>query len=353
MREPLAIAAWAITAFAPAEQPPPRFSWDAPAPDCPSEIEVRKHFEERLDETTNGDGLAEVAVVARVRRTAGGGYELRLWTAEAGRLRERTLTDGDCAVLADAAALLVALALHPEAGSSDARVAAVAAAAREEPAPHPPPARDHPGTTTGDDVPSRPTPPTARAGARQSPKRERPRRARTPIQGTATAWVGLALGALPGAGAAVRVSGAISFPLRGTFGLRIAFPLTYEPERRGRFADRPELGANLHLVASGAAVCPEGRWKRVTLPVCAGLEAGAIVGRGVGIDEPKTDAVPWLAVPLSAGLDVGLGHHVVLSLAVEGLFPILRPVFVVTGLGDVFRPAPAAMRLLGGLGARW
>ncbi|RMH00342.1 MAG: hypothetical protein D6705_00565 [Deltaproteobacteria bacterium] len=315
----------------------PVFSWDAPTKGCPTESEVRRRLEARLAEASPTDETVDVAAVARVRRTDDGAYELRLWTAERGVLRERRLTDVECEVLADAAVLLTVLARHPSARSGDPKAARLAAAAEEREEPTPPPRRLDPSQRDEDES-SRHEPPPPPAHS---------------IEGRAGVGLGVAFGALPGTGPALRVEGAFELRLRARFGLRFEFPITYEVERRGRFSDRPDAGADLHLVASGISTCAVGRLARVHLPACAGVEAGAIVGRGVGVAEPRTDAVAWVAIPVRGGVDVLLGRHVVLAFALEGVFPVLRTVFVVEGLGDVFRPAPAALRAFAGVGARW
>ncbi len=346
-----AILASGLALFAPPSPVPgealPSFSWDAPEGACPSEEDVRTRLTRRLAAAHPAaqPPPAKVAAVARVRATETG-FDLRLWTAEAGRLRERTLADADCSVLADAAVLLVALAIHPDTRPEDPRVADVAAAAREAQEPSAPPKPQE----RGPEAPGQPT--REDDGPKQAdPHRTRPKRPRA--EGVVMAHAGVAAGALPGVGPVVRIAGGPSFRIRPRLSLRLSIPVTYEVERRGRFADREDAGADLHLVSSGVTGCVVGRLKRVRLPGCAGLEGGVIVGRGVGVAAPRTDVVAWVALPVSFGVDVGVGRFLLLSVAVEGVFPLLRTVFVVEGLGDVFRPAAAAVRALAGLGVSW
>ncbi len=89
----------------------------------------------------------------------------------------------------------------------------------------------------------------------------------------------------------------------------------------------PEGAAVLHVVGGVVEVCPVRLLSEpdVRVPVCVETEVGAIVGEGRGVDDPVTEARPWLApgaslrlqgfpmdelaVELGAGLAVPATRH--------------------------------------------
>src|SRR5690606_15890524 len=98
----------------PVESPKPSaepevIGWSAPA-GCPSGEELRRGMERRLGRTlAAGEAQAE----GRVELREAGGYRLTLRTTVEGVTEERALEADDCRALADATALIVALAIDP------------------------------------------------------------------------------------------------------------------------------------------------------------------------------------------------------------------------------------------------
>lgn len=94
--------------------------------------------------------------------------------------------------------------------------------------------------------------------------------------------------------------------------------------------DRPLDGTKLAvaLVAARADLCV-GPWAgRVRPRGCFGAIGGAALARGEGFeDENFRTVVPWFAVALGAGIRVPLARRIRLSLRLEGVATVVRPVF--------------------------
>jgi hypothetical protein len=78
-----------------------------------------------------------------------------------------------------------------------------------------------------------------------------------------------------------------------------------------------------------------------------GIEAGAALGTGVGITDPRSASAPWVALEAAAGIAWVPSPYVALFLEIESLVPVVRPVFTVAGIGVLYRPEPVggALRL--------
>lgn len=80
--------------------------------------------------------------------------------------------------------------------------------------------------------------------------------------------------------------------------------------------------------------------------VCGGLEAGSLQGSAYGVSSPGSGSAPWLAARAGAALAwaPSPGPGLRLWLALFGIVPVERPVFVVEGRGPVYRPAAVSGR---------
>jgi hypothetical protein len=335
------------------------FRWDAPA-ECPSEAEVVAELERLLGGPVASQGDRRLAAIARVRREADGSWDLRLWTVTQDATRQRSMSGADCAVLAEAAALLAAMAIDASVlAHADARPAAVEQAEKAEdvdepphepapdpppepePAPEPEPQPDEPEPQPDEPEPQ-PEPPVAEAG---DAEKRRPRRfaIATRVHG------GISFGDLPGVGPAVR----LGFALQWEYA-RFELEGHYAFVRHARFDDG-DLGADLRqgfAVARGCGVLHH-RKAKLEFPICAGVEGGASTGRGVGFVDIREGRVAWLAVDANAGLvwlpipQLGLG------VSVEPWVAVLRGRFTAEGVGELWRPLPVGVRAFAGLEGRF
>ncbi len=296
-----------------------------------------------------GGPLAErrgdrLTAIARVRQEPGGQWDLRLWTVSDEGTLQRSLRHDRCDMLARAGVLIAAMAIDPLAQErmldGDA-VGAVAAKAEPvvgdepppvpEPAPVPEPEAKPEATPEPQVVKQSPAPPRARA-----------------LRGALRVSGGLAFGDLPGVGATLRLTPALVWPR-----VRIELEAAYGPVRRARFDDRPEVGADLQLAAAALRACPLFRRKRLELAVCAGLEMGAMYGRGVGFALATDGRLLWAALHLMPALFVVVHPRAALFFAVEGQVALVRPRFVVEGFGAVYRALPGGARGLLGVEVRF
>jgi hypothetical protein len=333
------LAFWALTALGSGSSvalagPPSggvEFAWDAPSEVCPSEALVVAELERLLGGPVSEQGDRRLSAIARVRREADGSWDLRLWTITADATRQRSMVGEDCAVLAEAAALLAAMAIDPTVlermGASEAAVEqaeqAEELAAEPEPEPEPDPEPEP------EPLPE-PSEPNMRIGLR--------------AQG------GISYGDLPGVGPIVRLALALQwkrarFELEGHYGFARHAPL----------GDGSDRGGKLQMafaIARGCAVVRH-RPSKLEFPLCAGLEGGAALGEGVGLDQVRKGSVPWLALDIAPSLVWAPTRRVAIGVTVEPWVAILRRRFEVDNVGVIWRPQPAGVRASAGIEVRF
>ncbi|MFO7566881.1 MAG: hypothetical protein R6X02_29830 [Enhygromyxa sp.] len=336
-----------VLAGPPAEAAGVEFAWDAPS-ECPSEAEVEAELERLLGGPVAEQGERRLSAIARVRREADGAWDLRLWTVTADATRQRSMVGEDCAVLAEAAALLAAMAIDPSVlermGASEAAVEQAeqaeeleAEAEPEEPAPEEPEPRVEPEPEP--EVP----PPKAEPNPDPEPSERR-------LGIGIRAHGGMSYGDLPGLGAIVRVALALNWD-------RARFELEghYAFARHAPLDDGSNRGAKLQLAFAAARGCAVLRHRpsKLEFPLCAGLEGGAALGEGVGLDEVRRAAVPWLAVDLAPGLVWAPTRRLAIGLAIEPWVALTRRRFEIDNVGVIWRPLPAGVRASAGLEVRF
>jgi hypothetical protein len=342
----LAVAAAHASAFASrsaAAKTGPRveFRWDAPEGDCPTEAQVLERVEALLGGAVEASRDERLTAIARVRRESDGRWDLRLWTVTDEATRFRSIHGESCAVVAEAGALIAAMAIDPEvlsrATTDDAALRAAEDAEATADDDEPPPIEE-PEPEPDSSPRAMPQPTT-----RPEPEPE-PAPART---GAVRAGVGVDWGPLPGVGAALELRGALL--LR-----RWRFDLvgSYLPPRRAVFDDRPDEGISAQLVAAGLRTGPSWSLGAVDLMVSLGLESGAMLGRGFGLARSERAAVLWAAVLLEPGLVWRFTRRLGLAVSVTGFVPLVRSRFTIDARGEVWRPSPVTVRAHAGLEVR-
>jgi hypothetical protein len=346
---PAILAAWlAVGPAEPASTGSVEFRWDAPAEHCPTESEVLAQLERLLGGSVAEQGDRRLAAIARVRREADGRWDLRLWTVAEDATSERSMSGSDCAVLAEAAALLAAIAIDPsvlsrgeasEAAVEQAEQAETVEGEEAEPVPEPePPAEAEP---------PEPEPPTTEA----PPQPEPPPRPRRRFSVAAGANAGISYGDLPGVGPILRLGLAMQWP-RARFELEGHYGFL----RRARFEDGDMVGADLRhgmVIARGCGVVRP-RVGKLEFPICGGLEGGALVGSGVGFTVIENGQLPWLALDVAAGLAWAPIPRLAIGVRVEPWVALLRGRFTAEqGSTELWRPLPLGVRAVAGLEARF
>lgn len=330
---------------------PPRGSaveWQAP-PACPDRRALADAITARLGREPTPD---ELSLVGRVERDGAGQYHLELRLTVDGHTQTRRLTTRRCAALVDAAALLVALALDPDAGDPERipgpelapefppDVAPDLAPTATEPAEPPEPVdparlvEPLPGLDSGPAAPIPPPDPVA------PPPRRR-------LGGLVRLSGGLELGALPGATAGVELAVGVLWPRA-----RLEFHAVYLTPQT---ATRSPHAVSVSLLAAGARGCARLGRGRFEFPLCGGLELGGLRGEGRGPGARAATGL-WAAALASAGAAWRFHRRFSLGLTAQGLARLAAPSFDLRAdpgpPETLFASAPVGLRVLLGLELR-
>jgi hypothetical protein len=307
-------------------------AWTAPA-GCPDQAHVVAHVQELVGKRRP----SQHPLKARGRLTTsnvGPRYRLELFIGSDER-STRTMSGDDCSRLADAAALILALDIDPEALT---RV--------PEPEPSPPLAVMPP-------APQPSPPPKPAVGAPASPPAPRPSLAPRVRRDSVDAVLG---------GRAVLDSGSLP---RTTLGLGAAAEITRGPLAldvsvvgyKSQFTvDGPRNGvggAYVALVAFAAHGCWGGAGRTVDWRGCVGGELGRESTRGVSIARPESSASLWSAVSALLRARVWPERVVSPALGVALVHPVTAPKVGIQGFGTVFEPSALLVRFFLGIEAHF
>lgn len=364
--------AWLVVAGPDATAEPPGLAieWDAPR-SCPSNAKAMAWVEDHLGRTLVpplGDGLT-----IRVRvRSRGSAWDVRLFVNDGERTRQRKLKPRrSCEEATKAAALIVAIAIDPEAeGRADpteepdvteapdsaeesdalgivpepeATGTAIAGEASRTDAATTDSATNSAATSSTDareaepdareDTPPEPEPEEKEANERVPPPRNIPRRARvgrrrvSAPEGELGILGGVAWGFLLAASPEIGLRGAVLWPrAQLAFDTRYVFAREIE---RGR--GRTEFSA----WTLGAVAGPRFRFRTLELTPAAGLEAGVLLVRSFGYRNPRTLDGPWVTWRANVQLAWVPRPRFALTVGVEALGPLTRYAFQQGG-EDVF-----------------
>lgn len=302
------LLAWSFAvAVAPLAEP----HWRAP-PECPNAAELRAQV------AAHGVSLDGVEIRGEITGASSTGYRLALDVVHGEVVETRSIDARGCAALVRAAALVVALGVDPVVLVERRAVPIEPVIAPDRSAPPPGGARSRV------DGP-RPEPPT-----RPSRSRWRP-------------WFslggGVERGALPG------ITGGVAAALVvRRRGVRLELGGAWlGPRNAGIDAG----GVRVQLGAVTLRGCPELVLPRASVPLCLGVELGAM--RGEGRDAPAARTVHgfWAAPTASAGVRLGRGAFGFLARA-EVAVAAARPSFELRDPGDpleVFTPGAVSARL--------
>jgi hypothetical protein len=273
-------------------------TWSAPAT-CPTQQAAVERIERMLGSFAQDAPHIEANLAVEHDAAT---WRLRLAIRNrTATLGERELMGNTCEEVLDAAAVIVALAVHEDAAARAAPIAPSVQAATS------------PIDATAD----------------SAPQRSR--------QWLAGAVVGGEAGALPGVGPGVGATLAFARPP-----LRFELAGMFWMSRRAMLASAG--GGELEMVAATLRGCRTLGGSRIA--ACAGLELGSIHSSGVGTMNPMTYWTSWIAPTLGVMGHWQLGRRTALVVHADLAVPARRPHFVILGVdGDVFRPAPVAGRM--------
>ena len=339
------------SAPAPAEAATPaglELEWKGPD-GCPDTAQVRALIDRLVGEPTGS--MAGVSTQVRaVVSPVDEGYEVDLWARQGDAVDRRRFEASRCSALANATALVVAVALRP-----------MAVAGTLGPPPVQKPTSvgeaEQPEVASADEVPppsdseaEAPKVSASRSGERRSePSEEPPAEARARPRLRPRLGLGLSLG--PGIG----VLPSVSAELRGSVSVLLrrwrigAFAMFWTPASSAVDPDAAVVSSiEARMVGGGIRGCHTWTRGRLEFPLCAGLAGGSMRGLGEGgTVQPRVVRSPWVAAEAGPGLGFSLGPRVTLGLSVDAIVAVARPGFDIR-MGNtsiaIFRASPVGGR---------
>ncbi|WP_437643382.1 hypothetical protein [Sorangium sp. So ce362] len=327
--------------------------WIAPG-ECADRGRVLAEIAQRLGRPSEENGEPTLKARAVVSRNERGPWDLRLTMTLGETTRSRELHSETCAELADAAALIIALAIDPDAANrgipkaapdTDAGPGAISgadpgagAAPEVDAAPDAPTAAEAP--------PAAPPPAGASAPAAPAQRAARPSRP-LELRGTLRASGVLDTSALPAVAPGASISagvliGAVRAEVSGTyFGAQQAL------------VARTTMGGDVHLATGGLRLCYATRYHAFELGPCAGIEVGVMGAASFGAASPGSNRALWIAPHPGAIATFALSDRIRIPLAIDVPFPVTRDRFVLVGIGAVHRSAAATLRASLGVEVRF
>ena len=318
-----------------------RLSWQAPA-GCPQASQVRDAALRAVArERRDGEPLEADARVEHGER-----WTVVIRTRRAGvAAAERRLDATSCGALADATAVILALALIPEAPAPLATTPPEAQLTAPLPAATTPPAGEatapSPATTRVAEPPplAAVAPVAPRAGGAEH----------RPSDRVSTHSIGVS---------ASVATDATTLPAPAVGG-RAALAWTPGPARvelgGGYFSDQSKTtgtspaGASFTLLVAGGRGCWAVARGAIELSPCIGAEVAIVNARGFGAASNYEASAAWVSGAGGALLRVPVAPWLALRADADALVPLARPRFVVEGDGAVHQPGSLGVR--GAIGA--
>jgi hypothetical protein len=354
-----------------AQDAPLRLEWSAPS-GCPDQLQVLERVRAYL-KIDRWPAAAEFPVAVRARvRALRQQLSLQLDVSARGERSQRTLVDADCEVLADGAALLIAIALAPAIEAPPPSV--------EPPAPPIANSAPHGSTASSDEQPSSPPEPSSPDAQREATASSVPNSAATHEHGparkreprSATAANDDDEDAQPPGSAPVHGPGLepmLAFglglvlysdlvPAGPAPGVELAAELLLRPWRIGLglgFAppnpDHPPRYASARFSNSAGMLtiwpCYDVQLTPLAIGLCACGELGTVVARVSAIDDPQTTRSTWIAGGAGLSLRYAPLRHLSAALDLRALRAASDLHFVIgTPAGDVelHRTGPISLR---------
>jgi hypothetical protein len=305
---PSLIATSAATA-APAAARPLALDWDAP-PACPDRTRIAAQIAALLGRPPLLPPDRMLAIRGHASEAPDGTWRLELILATADGIQERRLTSRSCSEIADAAALIVALAIDPTAVAlGRAPAEAPATPLRAPPRPPPPPAIEHAAAP----LPA----PAHDAGAAM----------------TARIGPAVGVGLLPGVAPGATLALGARFRRLG-----IEATAAYFPARRAPVTGRTDAGGDLGAVTGGFQLS---WWRpgRLEVGLLAAGDAVLFLGQGFGVAYRSSGYALSAAAVAGGALRFELGRRVAVRLDAGAAVLVARPRFVLDQIGTVFQPA--------------
>jgi hypothetical protein len=301
---PLFVVASSPGAFA---TPPAVLEWTAPE-DCPTRSEMLDQIVQTVGETTHVEGTVHAS--ALVLKDAASAWRGEVELSALGQSTLRRVEGDSCRAVSDALALIVALAVNPDA---------------EPLAP-----------------PLRPMAPPAEPASPAEPAR----RAELPLPDARRFAVGASLvfdaGMLPASaygGAAI-----VGWTPPGMPRVSLRAVAAFLGAVDGTLATSPAQGGHFSLVYAGAQGCYALLDGAFELGPCGGVGGQWVIASGYGSSRPSNAIGESVVLSLGARAGLRLSSRFTLSVGAEGLVPFGRRPFVIDNGGTVFRAPVIALR---------
>lgn len=355
--EPSRVPAAAASGASEGELARLRLRWSAP-PSCPPAEDaralVRALTGARIVEDGPHDAQAEVTIEPQ-----GAGFIGRVRARGPEGEHARELSADDCGVLARALAVVVAVELDAVAVASRAEIDKEDS--RASPASPVQPSRGVPEPSPRDrgegDAPPR-AEPSPRDRSRSLERSEHADAESPPASSSRATRKGLPRGLEIGGRVALGVGGLVlpgvglgvqAGPYIGTRWLHVHAVAEYWAARTITWDDDPSAGAVLRLATGGVRACGVIERGRVRVPLCAGVDGGAVLaeGRGAGLSSRQDARAPWAAVILQPGVSFRVTPWLSVFAAFEGAVSLYRARFRLDGM-----PPAADLVTVGAFGPR-
>jgi hypothetical protein len=293
------------------------FSWQAPA-GCPSRGQVSGEIARLLGGEIRVPQDGDITARAVVEH--GLTWSLAMDTELAGRPGRRSLEAASCQDLANAAALIVALMIDPE--------AVAAHATTPQPVAVPPQPMDESPAT--DPAPE-----------------SRPRAVEYLVGIHAAGSYGTLPSLDVGLGGGIGLQGRRwRAELRGTYGLR--------RDQKAMAVSPAGSYGQFNFVAAALAACINLGPQGFAFGPCGDAEFGVISAKGVGVSQSLPASTLWSALGAGGYAAVSLGHHLGLPLHVDVLAPLRRSEFVFKNEPNrVFQAPAVGVRVSAGIELRF
>lgn len=271
---------------------------------CPTGAEVEAAVVRLIDGGTPQPVAAEAKITADAR-----GYTLELVLQDAGGTQRRVLENPRCEPLADATAVILAVAAEPLAVAAQVEPLALA------------PAVAAPSPLGDDALELSPAPGPSRP-------RERPALA-------------LSFGPAAGVGPARRLAAGVAF------GLAVLWPRARLDVRGSywfpsplRFPGYTGSGADLSLAAGAVRGCPRRVQRTIALQICGGIELGVLQAQGVGLARTERARGLWAAGLLAPGVQWRPLRRLALGVEGEALVAFTRRTYAARGAPELLYTVP-------------
>jgi hypothetical protein len=297
----------------------PRIGWDAAA-SCPDATTAQAGLDRLLASSPPAADPPDIRVAIAAEHDR---FVARVQLGDA----ERTLEGERCDQVADAAILIVAMAIDPRLRTASPEPLDVP---EPEPTAEPPPP-----TPSSADPPTSPRPSSIPVTAPEPTPPPTTRAA--PPKALLRAGAGLGLGGPPSLTATIAIGVAASWPRA-----RVELDGDLWTPRDDREGIRV-IGWTIGVRGCGSPIA-----RRFELPLCAGLRTGALRGTATTPLTPSPKSSIWLTATAGLGLWGWIRPRFALALDVEAMVTLTTPRFVVQPSGHTYSPLPAGLRAIFG-----